>query len=239
MNRADKSDLEKYLRYVEFINDCKNKSYPNDIVLHKHHIVPRHLWSDDTMSVNDKSNIVYLSVEDHAIAHTLYADAYESDTLEHIMNMRSARILNRKSIRDIQTLNKISQTYIGDKNPFYGRIHTQKTRDALSESTRKLLTNVSYEERYGDKVQVEKQKRREGVRRSWENMTDEERELRRKNISKSLIGKMEGGKNPFATPVIINGKHYDSIADAKRELGVSSFILKKHYEVIKLERKKK
>lgn len=239
MKRADKSDLEKYLRYVEFINNCKNKSYPSDIVLHKHHIVPRHLWTDDTMSVNDKSNLVYLSVEDHAFAHTLYADAYESDTLEHIMNMRSARILNRKSIRDRETLDKINQTYVGDKNPFYGKTHSQKTRDILSESTRKLFTDVSYEERYGDRVQIEKEKRREGVRRSWENMTNEERETRRKNISKSLVGKMDGGKNPFAIPVIVNGKYYDSIADAKRELGVSDYILKRHYQIIKLERKRK
>lgn len=239
MRRADKSDLKNYLRYSEFINSCKNKIYPNNIVLHKHHIVPKHLWSDYTMNVNDKSNIIYLSVKDHAFAHVLYANAYESDTIEYIMNMRSARVLNKKSIRDKETLDKISQTYAGSKNPFYGKQHNKKTRYILRNLTRKLLTNVSYEERYGDRAEHEKEKRREGVRQSWKNMTNENRALRRKNISKSLIGKMEGSKNPFATPVIVNGKHYGSIADAKRELGVSSFILKKHYKVIKLERKKK
>jgi hypothetical protein len=239
MRRATESNVEKYLEYVNFIKECSKKSYSPDLVLHRHHIVPRKLWTDETISVNDPSNIVLLSVEDHVTAHILYANAYDSDTIEHIMNMRSARILNRKSIRDVHTLNKITETYVGKNNPFYGKKHNEKTRQILRESTRKLFTDVSYEERYGRNSSIEKEKRRDGVRRSWENMSDEQKEQRRKNISKSLVGKMSGGKNPFATPVIVNGIHYDSIADARKELGVSSYILEKHYEVIKLERKKK
>lgn len=70
-------------------------------------------------------------------------------------------------------------------------------------------------------------------------MTEDDRKIRRENISKSLVGKMIGGKNPFATPVIVDGNYYDSISDAKRALGVSSFILKKYHNIIKLDRRTK
>lgn len=87
MRRADKSDIEKYLRYSDFIRECRYKTYPPDTVLHKRHIVPKHVWSDKLISVNDLTNIVYLSVDDHVTAHLLYASAYEEDTFEYIMNM--------------------------------------------------------------------------------------------------------------------------------------------------------
>lgn len=235
MRRADKSDIEKYLRYSNFIRECRDKLYPPDTVLHKHHIVPKHVWSDKSISVNDLSNIVYLSVDDHVTAHLLYAAAYEEDTFEYIMNMRSARILNKKSIRSREQLDEISKTYIGNKNPFFGKRHTKKTRESLSKMTSDVLTNLSYRERYGDRSETEKQKRRAGVKRSWKNMSEDDRKIRRENISKSLLGKMTGGKNPFATPVIVDGNYYGSISDAKRVLGVSSFILKKYHNIIKLD----
>ena len=238
MRKATESNVEKYLEYSNFIKECSSKVYPPDVVLHRHHIVPRKLWDDKDMSVNGPSNLVLLSVEDHVTAHILYANAYDSDTIEHIMNMRSARILNKKSIRDVDTLNKITQTYVGKNNPFYGKKHTEKTREILRESSRRLFTDVSYEERYGEKSSIEKEKRRNGVRKSWENMSDEQKEQRGRKISKSLVGKMSGGKNPFATPVIVNGKHYGSISEARLDLGVSDYILKKHYHVVKLERKR-
>lgn len=101
--------------------------------------------------------------------------------------------------------------------------------------TSDVLTNLSYRERYGDRSETEKQKRRAGVKRSWKNMSEDDRKIRRENISKSLLGKMTGGKNPFATPVIVDGNYYGSISDAKRVLGVSSFILKKYHNIIKLD----
>lgn len=231
-------DVEKYLEYARHITKCKEKTYSKDTVLHRHHIIPRHVWSDATTSVHTPSNLVYLSVEDHVLAHTLYAELHDTDTYEYIMNMRSARILGKKSIHDTGTLARISQTYIGDKNPFYGKSHSKKTRSILSESTAKNLTGVSYEERYGRSSQNEKEKRRLGVRNSWENMTAADRKTRRDNISKSLVGKLSGANNPFATPVTVNGKYYGSISDACRDLGVSKFILKNHFVVIKLEKKK-
>lgn len=239
MKRATESNVEKYLEYVNFIKECSKKSYSSDLVLHRHHIVPRHIWNDSDSSLNDSSNLIYLSVEDHIHAHILYASAYSEDTREYIMNMRSARILSRKSIQDKRILDKVSETYLGENNPFYGKSHSEITRKKLSEITKDKLSNVSYKSRYGETADLEKEKRRVGVKNSWEKMTRDQIDQRRENISKSLIGKMSGGKNPFATPVLVNGIRYESIADAKSSLGVSRFILFKHYEVVKLERKQK
>lgn len=194
------------------------------------------MWANTEISVNNITNLVNLSVEDHVTAHILFANCYEKDTYEYISNMRSARIINKKSIRDKSILDDISNTYIGDKNPFYGKTHTSETRKLLAEFTSKNFKNVSYKERYGKKAEIEKQKRKIGVTNDWKKMNDVDRKKRSKNISNALKGKMNGSKNPFAKPMLIDDVYYGSLVEACNALKLSKYKLYKYHKVQKLKK---
>lgn len=236
MKHATHFYLEKYKIYKNFIADCKNKQYDNSLVLHEHHIIPKCMWANDEISVNNSANLIKLSVEDHITAHILFANCYEKDTYEYAANMRSARILNKKSIKDTSILDEIKKTYIGQKNPFYGKTHTSETRKLLAEYTSKNFKNVSYEERYGANALLEKEKRKAGVKNDWKKMNDIDRKNRCKNISNALQGKMGGSKNPFAKPMLVDGTYYGSLIEACNSLKLSKYKLYKYHKVEKLKK---
>lgn len=236
MKQATYFNLQKYEFYKNFIAQCRVKTYDTSLVLHRHHIIPKCMWANTEISVNNKTNLINLSVEDHVTAHILFANCYENDTYEYISNMRSARIINRKSIRDKSILDDISNTYFGDKNPFYGKSHTLKTKQLLAEFTSKNYKNVSYEERYGKNAQIEKEKRKIGVKDDWKKMSDIDRIKRSKNISNALKGKLNGDKNPFAKPILVDGIYYGSVTSACTSLAISKYKLYKNYKIEKLKK---
>ena len=236
MKRATYFNLQNYKIYKNFILECKSKVYNNSLVLHKHHIIPKCMWANDEISVNNSTNIVNLSVEDHVTAHILFANCYECNTYEYIVNMRSARILNKKSIKDKKILADISKTYIGENNPFYGKKHSLETIKKLAEFNSKNFKNVSYEERYGDNALIEKEKRKKGVAQDWKRLSKKDKEQRCKNISNGLKGKMNGSKNPFAKPMLVDGIYYGSLVEACEKLKLSSYKLYKNHKVEKLNK---
>lgn len=59
--------------YEQFINECREKNYSKDVVLEKHHIVPRHAGGTD-----EPSNIINLSIKDHIFAHWLLWQLFDS-----------------------------------------------------------------------------------------------------------------------------------------------------------------
>lgn len=237
MKSATHFDLENFYSYLDFIKNCLTLSYDKKLVLHKHHIIPKNLWTDDTLSVNNKNNFVNLSVEDHIKAHLLLAECYENDTREHIANLRSARILNKKSIKDVETLNKIKDSYIGKYNPFYGKTHSEQTKKKLS-SINKNRKYKTYEEQYGDAADLEKIKRKVAVKAYWDNLSKEDRLKRSNAISESLKGKQKGSNNGFATKVLIDNVIYGSVKEACVALNVNSYFLHKNYCIKKLNKQK-
>ena len=118
MKYADCYHLTPLRRYKKFLEKCSLKKYSDEIVLHRHHVIPRHI-QNISIFCDEFKLIVKLSVEDHVKAHILLAECFDKGTYEYLANMRSARILNKSSIRDKTTLNKIKKSYIGVNNPFY------------------------------------------------------------------------------------------------------------------------
>lgn len=235
MKHATFFDLKAYNLYKDFIEYCKKKQYESFLVLHKHHIIPKCLWSNDDASVNGDSNIVMLSVEDHITAHIMLANCYESDTYEHVANMRSARILNKNAIKDKNVLLEIAEAYKGNKNPFFGKTHTSDVISSLIEKGKKQK-GINYEERYGNLANFEKQKRSIGVKKSWDNMSEDSKISRSKKQSESLKGKLTGSKNPYAKPMLVNEKYYGSLKEACESLKISPYKLYKYYKVEKLKK---
>ena len=98
--------IEPCSKYKQFLDICKDKTYPEDCVLHKHHIIPKCLGG-----TNAKNNLIVLSVEDHIAAHLILSKCFDDGSAEQISNLRSARILNKKSIKDQETLKRIANTF--------------------------------------------------------------------------------------------------------------------------------
>jgi hypothetical protein len=237
MKSATHFDLENFYSYLDFIKNCSTLHYDKTLVLHKHHIIPKNLWADETLSVNNKDNFVNLSVDDHIKAHLLLAECYENDTREHIVNLRSARILNKKSIKDVEILNKIKNSYIGENNPFYGKTHNELTKQKLS-LFGKNREYKTYKEQYGDIADLEKTKRKISVKAYWDNLSEEDRFKRSNAVSESLKGKRSGSKNGFATKVLIDNIIYGSVKEACDTLNVNSYYLHKNYCITKLNKQK-
>lgn len=212
--------LDKIKKYFSFIEECKNKLYDSNLVLHNHHIFPKFIYgkTKDTIS---------LSVDDHVIAHLLLSECYEKDSREYILNLRSSRILNKNSIKDISVLKKISESYFGEKNPFYGKSHTDEVKEILSKKTKILWKNISYEERYGSKAKIEKNKRSIGVKNYWDKIDPDLKKIRSNKIKNALIGNMIGDKNPMSKKVEVNGVVYGSLSQASKKLGKTTYFIKK------------
>jgi hypothetical protein len=233
MNNADFFDLDKYIKYLNFIKECRNKKYDSELVLHNHHIIPRHICADSEL-LNSSKNLVKLSVEDHVKAHLLFAEMYDDDTYEHISNLRSSRILGGKSIRDVETLDAISKSYTGTKNPFYGKKHTEETRKKLSIVSNIHRIGKTYEEIYGKEgAEIERKKRAKKTR------TDEEYKQSAKKISKKLKGKMSGDKNPFAQPYMVDGVYFGSKKSVEAHYNKKLITIKKYHKVEKINRSEK
>lgn len=88
---------------------------------HKHHIVPRHMGGSD-----DPSNLILLTVEEHAEAHRLL---WEQNGREQDYYAWKG-LLGLLSKKDI--INGLT-SFPGEKNPFYGKKHTQESKKKMSE----------------------------------------------------------------------------------------------------------
>lgn len=221
--------VEPYLAYKEFLDTCKNKVYAENEVLHKHHIIPKCLGGN-----NSKFNLVKLSVDDHITAHLMLASCFDAGSKEQISNLRSARVLNKKSIKDKDVLYEIIKTYLGENNPFYGKYHTEESIDKMRKATKENLTGLDYEQRYGDQAELQKRVRSEANKKVWDLRTAEERKAIAQKTSEKLKGKPAWNKG-VGIQIKINGKCFKSIKEAANYYNTSVFLLKKNYNVLYME----
>ena len=219
--------LKPYLRYKKFIEDCRCNLYDTNMVLHKHHIIAKNLGGS-----NEKSNIVKLSVDDHITAHLLLASCFLKSTKEKNANLRSARILNKHSIKNLDILTSITESYKGKNNPFYGKTHSEVLKQRIRESNITRLSGKTYNEIYGSDSQKEKEKRKNAVKNHWNSMTDSEKKIRSNNISIGLSNiDRAGGNNSFAKKIQINDMVFNSISEACSHFNLTRYKLFKKFIV--------
>ena len=121
-------------------------------IKHKHHIIPRHAGGTD-----DPSNLIELSIEEHAQAHLNLYEQHgdQRDLLAHRMLLgqvtnAEANALLRKLPKTQQHKDKISVAVSGAKNGMYGKKTSQKQKDAVSKATKgipKPKLSALYKER--------------------------------------------------------------------------------------------
>lgn len=97
-------------------------------VLHKHHIIPRHAGG-----TNDPSNLVDLTIEQHAEAHRKLYEEYGRREDYLAWKGLSGQIGTDELLRDKLSLNSSRP---GKLNTFYGMKHTDETKRKISEKNK-------------------------------------------------------------------------------------------------------
>lgn len=219
MKHTESLNLVEYYKYLDHIEECKAKEYDSDLVLHRHHVIPKCF---DT----DRKETVVLSVDDHITAHIMLSNCFTEGSYEMLSNLRAAKVLQKKSIKYKQELEKLYKHSTGENNPFWGKTHTDEVKQHLSQTTKDRLTDVSYEQRYGDRAQEEKEKRRSALRKYYEKVggsrPPEVLEKIRNNHKP-----LRGADNGMAKAVEVNNVLYGSIQEAAVQNNLSIYKLKK------------
>ena len=180
---------------------------------------------------NEKTNMIKLSVDDHAKAHLLMSDCFDENSYEQSANLKSARIIGSKSIKDKETLDKISNAYRGENNPFYGKTHTDATKKILAEATTKNFKDINYIDFYGEERAIEeKLKRSEGTKLVWQNRTQEEKDIIIKKAADSNRGKPAWNKGK-GTRLEVDGIIFESIKSACKHFEKYKYQLEKEYNI--------
>ena len=124
-------------------------------IYHKHHIIPRHAGG-----TNEKSNLIKLTIEEHAEAHRILYEKYGRWQDEVAWKSLSKQINCAEATKLSQSLsNKGKNNFMygktGDKNPMYGKKgelsphfgkkHTEETK----KKKRMALIGRSYEDLHG------------------------------------------------------------------------------------------
>ena len=128
-------------------------------IYHNHHIVPRHAGGTD-----DPSNLVKLSIEEHAEAHRKLYEQYGrwQDSLAY--RALSGMIGNEEVILE-------SISHKGERNPMYGKHHSPETRKKISE--KQLLSQSMFPRSHTEDT---KKKMSESSKKGWDG-NDVRREL--------------------------------------------------------------
>lgn len=215
MQKTQQVLLKEYQEYLYFIQQCRVKTYEQELVLHRHHIIPTFIHTDAIY----KKKVVMLSVEDHMEAHYRLSKCFDEGSFEQIGNLRAAKLLSKKSIKYKEALQKIYEYQKGDNNPAKLPENRKKITEGLLKhfkENRNPKNERSYEEIYGDRAEEERTKRKKCTR------TPEEYKLSAAKISVKNKGRVTHN----AQQVRFRGKLYRSLTQASIETGISIYKIK-------------
>lgn len=126
----------------------------------RHHIIPKSMGGTD-----DYTNLVWLTAEEHLKVHLLLPKMVNEDKNIRKMTLAAVRMANPQSktqkriigdnlIPEIAAIRKeaaalhsryMSEKHRGPNNPFYGRNHTEKTKERLRiASANRVMTEQMY-----------------------------------------------------------------------------------------------
>ena len=94
-------------------------------VLHKHHIIPKHAGGTD-----ESSNLVLLTIEEHAEAHKKLYEEYNRQE-DYLAWKGLAGLIGKDEM--IKAKCSLNSSRPGELNTFYGKKHTEETKRKISE----------------------------------------------------------------------------------------------------------
>ena len=177
-----------YLKiYNQLIDRARNRTLEGYSEMH--HIIPRCMNGS-----NDPSNIAILTAEEHYIAHLLLVKIHPMNkSLWYAANMmanrnnklyawikqKHAQVVSedRKGKKSsVETRQKISKSLTGEKNPRYGKKHTEEAKESIRQHNLNrdpLLYKQIGDSRRGKLHTVEsKQKMSKAISERWEGNRD-------------------------------------------------------------------
>lgn len=124
----------KYTKwYFKIIEYAKHRDYTLLTYSEQHHIIPKSLGG-----TNDNSNIVRLSAKEHLIVHLLLVKMcvlpiHVGKMAFALMNFfRPNKNHQRLYSKNFEAMRKLSaKNQLGEKNGFYGKLHSTKTKQYL------------------------------------------------------------------------------------------------------------
>lgn len=154
---------------------------------------------------NTKNNQIYIGCTINSLEKRFYEHLYRCLQIGYksklYNSMKKYGIDNFKieliEECDLENIYEVEKKYINEYNSFnnglnstlggegcIGYKHSIEKRKKISEGVKngKSHKNKTYEVLYGDDAVIEKEKRRESVKKSWGNMTDKEKEERVLNM---------------------------------------------------------
>jgi len=143
-----------------------------NIYTHKHHIIPRHIGGSD-----DPSNLIELTVEDHAIAHRHLWKMYGRKEDKIAWLCLSKRIDKEDFIRQ--------RCSLGGSKP-----QTEEAKIKISKSSKARAMRGNYHGEEGRRKISEKAKTRKATLQARQNMSKAQKERFKKPISEETRKKL-------------------------------------------------
>jgi hypothetical protein len=131
-------------------------------VLHKHHIIPRHIGGTD-----DPSNLIELTVAEHAEAHRLLYEKYGRDEDRLAWKGLSGLIGKDEMIREKASLNSSRP---GKSNPFYGKTHSEETKQKISKKKKGHSYNKGIPKSEEHKAKLSKLRKENATKYTFEHL---------------------------------------------------------------------
>lgn len=198
----------------------------------RHHIIPVCCGGN-----NHSSNLVNLTPEEHFIAHKLLAKIFPNNygLIKAVIAMgMSSRTHSRQFNKSYGwERRRMAELQTGEGNPFYGKHHTEEHKDYMSKlfKNRKITwgDKISKTKKLNPTIWTEEAKNRHSIRQSGENNGMFGKSHSIESISKMKLNrpKQDGGKNPSAKPITIDGITYGCMKDATLATGLSAYKLRK------------
>ena len=136
----------KYTRwYEQLVNKARNRTLPKDTYTEKHHVIPYCMTKDNSLE-----NLVQFTAREHYVAHlllwrmTMPAKWHNKITMAlHMMVngsgygkqklARSEYVMPSKLVEKyrLEWRNHLSETTRGEKNHFYGKKHSEETKELI------------------------------------------------------------------------------------------------------------
>lgn len=171
---------------------------------HTHHIIPRHMGGSD-----DPSNLIELTIEEHADAHRLLYEQHGHWQDKVAWQGLLGLIGHEEIMREMYDARK------GAGNFFYGKKHSEESKRKMSES--KKGQGLGVPKNHGDKL-----------KEIWAGTGHPRTGKNPWNKGKTGVQpKSLETKKKISVPVIFRGKGYYSIKEAARQNNLSDYLVKK------------
>lgn len=203
-----------------------------DVITHKHHIIPKHAGGTD-----DPSNIVELTVEDHAIAHLvrwkMYGQMGDFDAYRILSaNVNNPQIWDDKA-RAAQG-ERLKKCWTTEKREAFSEKmkKVQKRPEVIEERKRRTSApewgaKISAAHKKSDAIKQLNRRRAELSKAPEVQKKRIETYMKRPDTAAHLKKLAAMGNAATSKPVRIDGVQYKSINHAKRELKRSYKTIKK------------